>query len=101
MSDRESEKLLVKALLTVAFSAGATAALSKDQWLTIFKNFIAGMCAGIVVYIIGSTAALNPTWLLIACFVFSAFVSSLWPVVGEIARKHLLKKGSDVVHDTE
>jgi hypothetical protein len=42
MIDRDPERLLIKALLTVAFSAGVTAALSKDPWHTVLKNFIAG-----------------------------------------------------------
>lgn len=90
--DLNDKNLLVKALLITVFSAAVTAMLSSDEWKKVFKTFIAGIFASVVVYIILTSAGVGELWVLAACCVMSAFVSSLWPVMGEAAQKYLRRK---------
>lgn len=89
------EYIIIKALILIVSSAGVTGALSKDSWKNVIKNFIAGIGAGVVSFIICSTTSLNPTWTLMIVMVSTGFVSSLWPALGDIALKYLKRKGND------
>lgn len=83
---------ILQVLFIVILSASVTALLRKqNSFVDTLKNWLAGICAGIVIYLyLGTTSATDSTKYLVVILV-SAFVSSIYPKAEQFVNKKLEK----------
>lgn len=86
---------IIRLWIAIVASSGITALISKEPFKVLFKNVLAGLLAGLLAYIICKTTNTSETTKLIICSVSTGFISSLWPILGNIGVK-ILKKKTDV-----
>lgn len=91
MSDH-IEKIYIKILIAIVASATVSGMLSKESTPQKIKNFVAGICGGGLVAIVGSEYEVSHGFTLIASIVMTGFVTVLWPLVGDMAKKYLESK---------
>jgi hypothetical protein len=93
---KKYEEIIYKFIATV-LAASVTGLLSNEKNILIkIKNLIAGICGGSIVIIMSMFYTIAPIGVLFGCVIVSAFISSFWPLFGEIGtaliRKYFKKK---------
>lgn len=85
MPDIKRYEEIIYKFIAVISAASITGLLSKDKNIvTKLKNLCAGVLGGGIVIIFSISYNAPPIWVLFGCVFVSAFISSFWPVFGEI-----------------
>lgn len=99
--DKQKFTELIKDLVTAGLigvvAATIKALMTKTENLpNLFRNFFAGVLFALLVGYILHTSTVSEMWKAIIIASSASFISSFWPLLEQLVRKYIIKKGKDV-----
>ena len=96
-NNRELVNSLIRNCTLIILASSITALLkSVDNMLETLRNWLAGICAGAVCYLVLDQTTISDFVKSLIMIVFSAFISSMYPILETAAKKWIKKKSENV-----
>jgi hypothetical protein len=98
MPEQKKFEILIYGTIMSILASTVTALLSNEKkpWTRV-KTFLAGTCGGILLQLLFLQFDFSQGVKDVIATMFAAFISTIWPIMGNIANKYVKKKGEDIV----